>query len=204
MRALIKAVTEWARDLIVICLTFAFIEMLLPAGDLRRFAKVVIGITIIAVIIGSVVDITTALDEALEVGARFPVAETGPPDGAGWIAKGELIALTGLRILEDEAKATIAREVESVARLASGARKACAEVEFTSQGNLRRIHIALEGLSTAALGISGSDSSLSEDGTTPDRNLTVRSIEERTKQAVEDHYRFGSGVAISVSVNSCR
>jgi len=78
---LVKTVTEWVRDLVVISLTFAFVEMLLPANDLRRFARVVMGIIMIAVIIGSVLDISGAIDDALESQAGLAFAKP-----AHWIA----------------------------------------------------------------------------------------------------------------------
>jgi stage III sporulation protein AF len=120
VRELVKTVTEWVRDLVVISLTFAFVEMLLPANDLRRFARVVMGIIMIAVIIGSVLDISGAIDDALESQAGLAFGETGTLDRLSWIAKGELITYAGLEVVEGEAERKIASQVESIARLASG------------------------------------------------------------------------------------
>jgi stage III sporulation protein AF len=124
VRELVKTVTEWVRDLVVISLTFAFVEMLLPANDLRRFARVVMGIIMIAVIIGSVLDISSAIDDALESQAGFTFGETGTLDRLSWIAKGELITYAGLEVVEGEAERKIASQVESIARTMKHAERA--------------------------------------------------------------------------------
>lgn len=201
MRELVKTVTEWVRDLVVISLTFAFVEMLLPANDLRKFARVVMGIIMIAVIIGSVLDISSAMDDALESQAGFAFSQTGTLDRLSWIAKGELIAYAGLEVVEGEAERKIASQVESIARLASGADVAHAEIQFTSAGDIRRIDVTLGNLSMASLGISGDDNGRSGAGVSQNRKELAGLIEERVINAIQDLYGFSPGVAISVSVD---
>ena len=201
MKALVKTVTEWVRDLVVISLTFAFVEMLLPANDLRRFARVVMGITMIAVIIGSVLDISSAMDDALESQAGFALSQTGTADHLSWIAKGELIAYAGLEVVEGEAERKIASQVESIARLASGSDAARAEIKFTPAGDIRRIDVVLMILSMAPLGTSGDDNGRSGSGVSQNRKELAGLVEERVVNAIQDFYGFSRDVAISVSVD---
>ena len=198
---LVKTVTEWARDLAVISLTFAFVEMLLPANDLRRFARVVMGIVMIAVIIGFVLDISSALDDALESQAGFTLSHTDTLERMSWSTKGELITCTGLEVVEVEAERKIAAQLESIARLASGADEAQAEIEFTSTGDIRRIYVTLRNLSMPALGTSGDDSGRSGACVSENRKELAGLIEERVSNAIQDFYGFSPDVAISVSVD---
>ncbi len=198
---LVKTVTEWARDLAVISLTFAFVEMLLPANDLRRFARVVMGIVMIAVIIGFVLDISSALDDALESQAGFTLSHTDTLERMSWSTKGELITCTGLEVVEVEAERKIAAQLESIARLASGADEAQAEIEFTSTGDIRRIYVTLRNLSMPALGTSGDDSGRSGACVSENRKELAGLIEERVINAIQDFYGFSPDVAISVSVD---
>jgi stage III sporulation protein AF len=201
VKVLVKTVTEWARDLAVISLTFAFVEMLLPANDLRRFARVVMGIVMIAVIIGFVLDISSALDDALESQAGFTLSHTDTLERMSWSTKGELITCTGLEVVEVEAERKIAAQLESIARLASGADEAQAEIEFTSTGDIRRIYVTLRNLSMPALGTSGDDSGRSGACVSENRKELAGLIEERVINAIQDFYGFSPDVAISVSVD---
>jgi superfamily I DNA/RNA helicase len=188
VRELVKTVTEWVRDLVVISLTFAFVEMLLPANDLRRFARVVMGIIMIAVIIGSVLDISSAIDDALESQAGFTFGETGTLDRLSWIAKGELITYAGLEVVEGEAERKIASQVESIARLASGSDEARAEIKFTPAGDIRRIDVALLNL---AIGITPEVAQPISAGTDPfdhpdaQRRFRVMNNVEELERALE-------------------
>jgi len=112
----------------------------------------------IAVIISSVLDLSGAMDGALESQAGIAFSQTGSSDLLTWISKGELIAASGLEVVEGEAKRKVASQVESIARLASGADEAYAEIGFTSQGDIRSIHVTLRNVITVALETSRDDS----------------------------------------------
>ncbi len=201
MKALVKTVTEWARDLIVISLAFAFTEMLLPANELRRFARVVMGVAMIAVIVSFVLDISATMDDVLESQVGFTPNQTGMSESQSWVAKGELIAYRGLEIAGVEAKQKIARQLESIARLASGADEARAEIEFTERGDIRRIYMTLENLNISAFGTLRDDRGDSRDPARPDSRQLATFIEERVINAIRDFYGFSHDVEISVSVN---
>jgi len=186
---LVRTVTEWVRDLVVVSLTFAFVEMLLPANNLRRFARVVMGVILIAVIINSVFHISSATDDALESQAGFAPGYDSRLDRLSWTAKGERITYAGLDIVEGEAERRIASQVESIARLASGADEAYAGIEFTSQGDIRRIDVTLKNLSLPGAALS------------ENRKELAALMEKRVINAIQEFYGFSSVVAISVSVD---
>jgi len=197
---LVETVTEWAKDLVIISLVFAFAEMLLPANDLRKFARVVIGVVMIAVIVGSVLDISGAIDDVVESQAGFGVNQIGTSDRLNWMARGELIAYAGLEIVGAEAETRIAAQLESVARLASGAGEAHAEIEFTSRGDIRSIRIALSNLNMSGFRASSVETGNSGAYSAPDRRELAAIIEERVINAIRDFYGFSRDLAINVSV----
>lgn len=197
---LVETVTEWAKDLVIISLVFAFAEMLLPANDLRKFARVVIGVVMIAVIVGSVLDISGAIDDVVESQAGFGVNQIGTSDRLNWMARGELIAYAGLEIVGAEAETRIAAQLESVARLASGAGEANAEIEFTSRGDIRSIRIALSNLNMSGFRASSVETGNSGAYSAPDRRELAAIIEERVINAIRDFYGFSRDLAINVSV----
>jgi stage III sporulation protein AF len=201
VKVLVKTVTEWVRDLVVISLVFAFAEMLLPANDLRRFGRVVMGITLIAAIVGSILDISGAMDDALKSQAGFALGQTDTWDRQSWAAKGELIAYQGLQIAGVEAEKRFTRQLESIARLASGADEAHARIEFTSGGDVKHIHVALRGFSALDFGFAGDDSR--DQGAyalSAHRELST-TIEKRVINEIQDFYGFSRDVAISVTVD---
>jgi stage III sporulation protein AF len=198
---LVKTVTEWARDLVVITLAFAFTEMLLPANALRRFARVVMGIVMIAVIIGSILDISSAMDDAIESQAGFALSQADTPDRINWIAKGELLTHVGLEVTQVEAERKIVAQLESIARLASGADEAHAEIKFTSQGDVRCIYVALRNLDVLAVGTSGDERGKSMAQGYESRSELAGAIERRVANAIRDFYGFSHDVGISVSVD---
>jgi stage III sporulation protein AF len=200
VKVLVKTVTEWARDLVVISLAFAFTEMLLPANDLRRFARVVMGIVMIAVIVSFVLDISGTLDDALESQAGFALDQTGMSDTQNWIAKGELVTYRGLEIAGAETGQKLSRQLESVARLASGADEAHAVIEFTQRGDIRSIRVTLKNLGISVPSALRDDNSDSGTHALPDRKENAKIIEERVINAIRDFYGFSRNVAISVSV----
>ncbi len=199
---LVKTVTEWARDLIIISLAFAFTEMLLPANDLQKFARVVMGIVMIAVILGSILDISRSMDDALESQAEFSMGQAYALNVPSYVARGERITQAGLEIAGSETETKVTRQIQSIARLASGADEAHAEIGFASSGNIRHIYVTLRGLNTLALGTSRSDSDNFEERTASSRKELTDIMEARVISAVRDFYGFSNDVMISVSVSS--
>lgn len=183
---MVKTITEWARDLIIISLAFAFTEMLLPTNDLQKFARVVMGIVMIAVILGSILDISQTMDDALEAQTEFTMGQFGTLSVPSHSDRGELIVQAGLQIVETNEKDKVTRQLESIARLASGANEAHADIRFTSSGNIKHIYVTLKGFGMQTLGTSDDDSS---------------NLGERVVNAIRDFYGFSNDVAISVSVD---
>ena len=138
-------------------LVFAFTEMLLPSNDLQKFARVVMGIVMIAVMLVYIVDISRSMDDALESQAKFSIGQAYALNVPSYVGKGELITQAGLEIAGGEAETKITRQLESIARLASGADEARAEIRFASSGSIKHVYVILKGLSTQAFGTPGGD-----------------------------------------------
>lgn len=139
---MIDAISAWVRDLAVMALILAFAEMLLPRNDLRKFARVVIGLVLVAIILGSLVDLSS-LENTL---ATPLVPDVLEPTGTGardYAAEGNRIAQAGLEVAGRDLRARFERQVQSLARLASGAEGVDARVELGPSGNLSGIHVVL-------------------------------------------------------------
>ncbi len=144
------ALKAWVRDIAVLALVLGFAEMLLPRNSLRRFAGLVIGLALIAAILGSLVD-ATLLGGGLAPSFAGADASVDRVVDSAWGARdyaalGDEVARAGLEAATARATEVVGRQVESLARLASGAGGASAKVELGPSGEVAGIEVLLEGL----------------------------------------------------------
>ncbi|MCR4401741.1 MAG: stage III sporulation protein AF [Firmicutes bacterium] len=139
---MIGAISAWVRDLAAMALVLAFVEMLLPRNDLRRFARVVVGLVLVATILGSLVNLSS-LEEALATWPAFDAA--WPPSGAtrDFAAEGGKVAQAGLEVVSRDISARFERQVQSLARLASQADDVDARVKLGPFGDILAIHVVV-------------------------------------------------------------
>lgn len=185
MKVLVKTVTEWVKDLVIISLVFAFIEMLLPANDLQRFARVVVGIVMIAVIVGSIVDISGAMDSALQSQAGFALSQAATQDAFAYARQGDLLTKAGLEIAVTDTEKKVVKQVEAIARLAGGVDKARAEIKLAASGDIKRIDLTL---GTGDF----------KDRAGPGSREVAEAREKRVIDAIRDFYGFSGDVEIFV------
>lgn len=139
---MIDAISGWVRDLAVMALILAFAEMLLPRNDLRKFARVVIGLVLVAIILGSLVDLSS-VEEALATPSIPNLSEAAGGGQHDYAAEGNRIAQAGLAIASRDVRTRLERQVESLARLASGAEAADARVDLAPSGDLSGIRVVV-------------------------------------------------------------
>lgn len=139
---MIGAISGWVRDLAVMALILAFAEMLLPRNDLRKFARVVIGLVLVAIILGSLVDLSS-VEDALATPSIPDLSEAAGGGRHDYAAEGNRIAQAGLEIASRDVRTRLERQVESLARLASGAEAVDARVDLGPSGDLSGIRVVV-------------------------------------------------------------
>ncbi|MEW6107084.1 MAG: stage III sporulation protein AF [Bacillota bacterium] len=139
---MIDAISGWVRDLAVMALILAFAEMLLPRNDLRKFARVVIGLVLVAIILGSLVDLSS-VEDALATPSIPDLSEAAASGRHDYAAEGNRIAQAGLEIAGRDVRTRLERQVESLARLASGAEAVDARVDLGPSGDLSGIRVVV-------------------------------------------------------------
>ncbi len=145
---MMQSLRQWVAQLAAIGLVLAFSEAILPRGDLRRFARVVVGLVVVAVVLGSFVDLSR-LSDALAVPS---LAVGAPPGHDGWPASyvemGKGVLEAGMGVAAGELGERVARQVESLARLSSGVDDARARVALGPSGRVERIDVVIRPAST--------------------------------------------------------
>jgi stage III sporulation protein AF len=203
VKILVKTVIAWARNLALISLAFAFIEMLLPDNNLQRFIRVIIGIVMVAVIIGFISDLPVEIDQVMESTAAYRASPAYSGNDQDLVTKGQLVADRGLEIAAHDTGKRIAGQLESIAKWASGANEACAEIEFTPSGDFKRIHITLGNINTPLSKTTPGGNSRGETDMACSHNDGHPRIKVRqVKDAIYEFYRLSEDVEISVSVGS--
>ena len=139
---MIDAISGWVRDLAVMALILAFAEMLLPRNDLRKFARVFIGLVLVAIILGSLVDLSS-VEDALATPSIPDLSEAAGGRRQDYAAEGSRIAQAGLEIASQDVRTRLERQVESIARLASGAEAVDAQVDLGPSGDLSGIRLVV-------------------------------------------------------------
>ncbi len=212
---MIRAISEWVRDLAVMALLLAFAEMLLPRNDLRKFARVVIGLVLVAIILGSLVDLASVEDALATTEAPLQPAGRGPGSPAsGYAEAGRRIARAGLDVAGADVTERLERQVESLARLSSGADVAEARVALGPSGELSSVRVVVQapgavgsgGTSGKARGgdprqdqVRGQHPGEDEKASRVD-DMGAAELAARVERAIRDFYGLAGDTPITVEV----
>ncbi|HHV63060.1 MAG TPA: stage III sporulation protein AF [Firmicutes bacterium] len=151
---ILEALKAWIRDVIIMVFSLAMLETLLPRGEIKKAARIVVGLATIAVIIAPLTKIQYAgwgapglpgqsqLQEGL--GRQVDLAATTSEE---YIARGEAMRAAGTHLLTEETRKRIERQVEALVSLGNGmqgaGRDISARVEIApSPGDMAGIDIA--------------------------------------------------------------
>lgn len=125
---------EWVRTVCSLLLIFALMEILLPGRELARFARMVLGLMLIAAVCSGL--------PALPLLPALP-SFSGQDAGDAWLAAGAAISAE----LEAEARrsygADLAAQLADVAALAEGVQSAEARVELAEDAQPAEIRLTL-------------------------------------------------------------
>ena len=121
--------------LILLLLLYSLLEMLLPAGGIARFVRLVMGLTLLAAVTVPLGRLPSLIEDAELLPAAAPLQE----QGTEYAEQGEEIG----RMLTDggrrEQEAQLAAQVSALANLVSGVEEARAEVTLGDAGGLTRV-----------------------------------------------------------------
>ncbi|MGE5593202.1 MAG: stage III sporulation protein AF [Betaproteobacteria bacterium] len=204
---MIDATSSWVRDLAVMALVLAFAEMLLPRNDLRKFARVVIGLVLVAVVLGSLVDLSS-VEDTLSTPSTLGLPGARGGGEHDYAAEGNRIAQAGLEVASRAVQARLERQVESLARLASGSEATDAQVELGPSGDVSGISVVVrvapaplqarapeDGGAAAGVVAAGGYTSSGQGSMTG-----TAAVAARVEQALRDFYGLNEDVPVIVEV----
>lgn len=131
---------DWVHDLIVVVFFVSVAYMLLPENELRPYARLVLGLVVIAALLGPTFELLRWEPQLLVP----PVDQGG--DAADVVAQGRLLAQEAQRRLMEEGRARAFAHVASVAELALGDEPAGVDVVWADDGGLERVRIWTDAL----------------------------------------------------------
>ena len=121
--------------LILLLLLYSLLEMMLPAGGLSRFVRLVMGLALLAVAVAPLSRLPALVEEAELQPASAPLREQGERYAEQGREIGLRLSGEGLR----EQEARLAAQLAALASLVSGVEEARAEVALSDTGEPQRI-----------------------------------------------------------------
>ena len=128
---------DWIRNLILIILLAHFIELLLPANDLKKYVKVVIGFFIMMAILAPILQLTGRDLAGLEVEV-FP-AEA--PSFDEIVARGEQLRESQAETVQGEFSEQLSQKITAVVNLNAKLQAVTTKVELTDNNRINKIVI---------------------------------------------------------------
>ncbi|HEY3314767.1 MAG TPA: stage III sporulation protein AF [Bacillota bacterium] len=112
---ILEGVKLWVRNIAVVIIAAGFLEMVLPQGDLQRFARLVVGFFILLAIIQPLIGFfhqQVAVDTAF-----LEAAAANSPDTAAVLAKGRELQAGHDRAALDQYRLALERQVTAIASM---------------------------------------------------------------------------------------
>lgn len=169
---MIEALSGWIQTLVLLLLFVAFLQLLLPDHPLRDYTRVVLGLVIIAAVLGPLLGILDVPTWEQAAQSALAALESGGPGGREmpsradpelWIARGSALAQRAQGRVREEVRRRMDAQVRSLVLLIPGVREAAVSSRWDSEGNLQRVHVDLWMLPQGAPG-SGSPPGTLEEG----------------------------------------
>lgn len=148
----LEGVKLWVRNIAVVILAAGFLEIVLPRGDMQRFARLVVGFFVLLAIVQPLIGLfhqQAALNTTL-----LETTAAGTPDTAAVLAKGRELQANHTRAAVAEYRAAVERQVAAVAVMV-GARARSVAVDLDTEpssstfGALRSIQVVITEPTTA-------------------------------------------------------
>lgn len=149
---MIEALSSWVQSLVLLLLFVAFLQLLLPEHPLRDYTRVVLGLVLIAAVLGpllTLIDSPTWEEAArnalaaLEAGVLPAPGAAAPVDAEPWIARGHALAQRARGRIWEEARRSLDARVRSLVLSTPGVRDAAVSSRWDGGGNLQQIRVDL-------------------------------------------------------------
>ncbi|KKM11748.1 hypothetical protein SY88_06935 [Clostridiales bacterium PH28_bin88] len=125
---MLDLIGETVRNVVIIVLLAAFIEMLLPGEEMGRYVRLVMGLFVIIALLQPVVGFLDG-GQTFEVSAYSNIPAESGRDLSSIISRGEDLQRQGRKIALEEYRQRLARQIQAVVQLVPGVRRAEVEVE---------------------------------------------------------------------------
>lgn len=129
-------VTEWVRDLVIIVFFVSVAYMLLPENNLRRYARLVLGLVVIVALLTPVMDLMR-----LDPSGFGSLHTEGNGSAETLIAQGQFIAAEAHQRLTGDGRVRSETHIASVVELALGAVPDRVDVRWLDDGEIGRITV---------------------------------------------------------------
>lgn len=135
-----ETLRQWLRSVVVIIILGGFLEFMLPADDLRRFARMVLNLLLVLALIGPLMQVVRRAPGEVQLPA---VVVPEGPSTADLVTAGENLRQKsqGLFLIEGEER--LSRRVSDVAGMVPGVRGVQAKVVLDSGGAVGRVEIVI-------------------------------------------------------------
>lgn len=137
---------EWIRAILVLVLFAGFLELLLPSGTMKRFVQVVVGLFVLAAILGPLGLLTSRLQQE----PKLELPAIAPGATARILSDGKRLAAQQQARVLDEYRHNVARQVASLLELGGEGKVVAVKVEVEEGvdkptfGELRSLAVRLE------------------------------------------------------------
>ena len=122
-------------SLILLLLLYSLLEMMLPAGSLSRFVRLVMGLTLLAAVTVPLGRLPSLMEDAELLPAAAPLQGQGEHYAEQGREIGQRLAAAGRR----EQEAQLAAQISALASLVSGVEEVRAEVGLSDGGAVARV-----------------------------------------------------------------
>lgn len=146
-----SVIAEMIREIAVLLLLFAFLELLLPQGKTAAFIRLALSLLLTLVILGPLAELLGRDVEDILPEWELLAAEAG----AEHAQQGQRMALALEQEARDEYGDNMARQMAALARLRPGVAEAAARISATEDGALAGVQLYIKpeaGAEPAALG----------------------------------------------------
>jgi len=128
-------ISEIVRNIAIMALMTVFFEMLLPKGELQRFARVVTGLLLLLAVLNPVLS-------AFYQEQAFPAITLPKEDGReGILQAGEDLRTDISQDAKKDYQETLAKQIAALAGLAPGVQDVKAEVSLEEDGSLAHVTV---------------------------------------------------------------
>ncbi|HEX6971590.1 MAG TPA: stage III sporulation protein AF [Limnochordia bacterium] len=136
---MLEIVREWVRNLAFLVLFTTVAEMLLPAGEMRKFVRFVLGLVFILAIVNPLGDALTRGRFSLDILPHM--LATPPAPARGWEETADAVTARGAEAVAGQYAEGVAAQMRAFLSLVPGMEPVAVEPRFDASGRLVRVEV---------------------------------------------------------------